>query len=304
MAKTVVYIEYNTIFKGLSFSMENNGIINIPDINISRLMWAYEQYLTVPWKYTSRLDKWITDSPECKHVYSLRWHISGSHDFTVNNITTRVDCKNSLILENLSPDDYIVYHRKSFDLPQNYICINFATENPIPKELFTYNMIRVYPHKKQEKLLQMFQDAKALFPNKPAGWELKLKSIIYEALHILFETYYKEKQSNISPDMMKISRYIDKHLYDKNISMKELADSIYISNVHFSRLFSKTFGISPKKYITERKLESVAYMLTHTDIPINEICEQVRFNDMSYFNKLFKKKYKATPRDYRKNKEW
>lgn len=280
--------------------MENNGIINIPDINISRLVWASEQYLTVPWKYTSRLDKWILDFPEYNHVYALRWHISGSHDFTINNITTRVDCKNILILENLSPDDYIVYHRKSVDLPQNYICINFATEKPIPKELFTYNTIRVYPHKKQEKLLQMFQDAKALFPNKPAGWELKLKSIIYEALHILFETYYKETRANISTEMVKILRYIDKHLYDKNISIKELADSIHISNVHLSRVFSKTFGIPPKKYIIERKLEAVASMLIHTDMPINEICAHVSFNDMSYFNKLFKKKYGLTPRDYRK----
>lgn len=280
--------------------MENNGFINIPDVIITELFWCYEQYLTVPWKYTSRLDKWMTDYHKHKNKYSLRWHILGSHDFTVNNITTRVECKNSLILENHSPDDYIVYHRKSVDLPHNYIYINFATEKPIPKELFTHNMIRVYPQKNQGKLLQLFMDANALFPNKPAGWELKLKSIIYESLHILFETYYNENQTNIPPDMVKISHYIDKHLYDKNISIKELADTIHISNVHLSRVFSKTFGMPPKKYIIERKLEAVASMLTHTAMPINEICEQVGFIDMSYFNKLFKKKYGASPRNYRK----
>ena len=169
MAEYVIYIDYNTFFERWSFIMENNGIINIPDVNISRLFWSGEQYLTVPWKYTSRLDKWITDFPEYKHVYALRWHISGSHDFTINNVTTRVDCKYSLILENLSPDDYIVYHRKSADLPHNYIFINFSTEKPIPPNLFENNIIRVYPHKKQEKLLRIFLDAKALFPNKPGS---------------------------------------------------------------------------------------------------------------------------------------
>ena len=53
------------------------------------------------------------------------------------------------------------------------------------------------------------------------------------------------------------------------------------------------------EYINNYRLERSAYLLSSTDKSIMEISMDVGFNSVSYFNKLFKIKYKLTPKEFR-----
>ncbi len=254
--------------------------------------------MTIPWQYKARLDPWMKENPEYPYKYRLRWHTSGSHEFISSDKRYIVTDKNSLVLENHTASDFANFYRKSIELPNKYISICFSIEEAVDESFFTDNVIRVYPSNK-ERLTEIFKNAVRLFPSRPNGWQLEIKSILYEALLTLFKTYMNRDSGSYPKSMMETINYIDNHLYDERLSVKELADNIHISNVHFSRLFSQTFGISPKKYILDRRLEGVASTLLHTDTPISIICEEMGFNDTSYFNKLFKRKYGVSPREYR-----
>ena len=69
------------------------------------------------------------------------------------------------------------------------------------------------------------------------------------------------------------------------------------------RFFKKHMGLTSIQYINNYRLEKAAYLLTSTNNSIMDISLEVGFDNLSYFNKLFKKKYNITPKEFRfKNK--
>ena len=54
-------------------------------------------------------------------------------------------------------------------------------------------------------------------------------------------------------------------------------------------------------YINEYRLNIATNLLETTDMSIREIAVKVGVNNISYFNKIFKKKFNLTPKEYRKN---
>lgn len=278
--------------------MENNNFFNIPDIKIAEIYWCYQENITTPWKYKSRLDPWMKEDLEHPYKYRLRWHLSGVHEFISADKRYIASGRYALVLENHTIDDFFDFFRQSVELPNRYISIAFSTEEPIDKSFFTDNTMRVFPADR-ERLTEIFTNALRLFPSKPNGWQLEIRSILYEGLLALFKTYMNMDFKIYPKSMADTINYIDKHLYDDKLTIKELSENLHISNVHFSRLFSQTFGISPKKYILDKKLENVASALIYTSTSIQLLCEEMGFNDTSYFNRLFKRKYGVPPRVYR-----
>lgn len=96
--------------------------------------------------------------------------------------------------------------------------------------------------------------------------------------------------------------YIHKN-YMESISLKGIADSIHINSSYLSTLFKKEMGKSIVDYINDVRLENAAEDLQRTKDAITEIALSNGFKDVSYFTKLFRKKYGATPRQYRQEEK-
>jgi len=93
--------------------------------------------------------------------------------------------------------------------------------------------------------------------------------------------------------------YIEDNLAN-TISAKEVAENSSLSSFHFQRLFSKTVGISIKKYILARKLSEAARELIYTDKSITEIAYCYAFETVESFARAFKRRFGTTPSSYRK----
>ena len=52
----------------------------------------------------------------------------------------------------------------------------------------------------------------------------------------------------------------------------------------------------------ERRLQQAMYFLKNTDYPVTEICDRVGYKNPTFFYKIFKARFGATPREYRKNR--
>lgn len=94
--------------------------------------------------------------------------------------------------------------------------------------------------------------------------------------------------------------YINGHLHLSSLKVAEVAAVANISPFYFSRLFRQSTGLSPHKYITQRRLEVAKQLLKKTNLPIIEISAEVGFNSQSHFITLFKKHVGTTPLKYRK----
>ena len=102
--------------------------------------------------------------------------------------------------------------------------------------------------------------------------------------------------------MKVILDYISEH-YKETITIEELAEILHFSPQYFMRFFKKYTGMTCLDYINEYRLNTAAKLLLETNWTISEIAEEVGLGNVSYFNRLFKRKYEMTPREYRKKVE-
>lgn len=98
----------------------------------------------------------------------------------------------------------------------------------------------------------------------------------------------------------KLKEYINENL-DQNLTRKELAAQIYLSESYVSHLFTKETGESLADYIAGCKIELAKKLLSTTAYPVSVVAMKAGYTNFSYFSKLFKKKTDLTPNEYRKN---
>ncbi|MUH00985.1 helix-turn-helix domain-containing protein [Scytonema sp. UIC 10036] len=85
----------------------------------------------------------------------------------------------------------------------------------------------------------------------------------------------------------------------KNISIADMAKIVGYSPVHFSRMFKKTTGQTPLKYLIHHRISQAKQLLEKTELPIIEIAYQVGFNSHAYFSTQFRLVTGTTPQNYR-----
>lgn len=71
------------------------------------------------------------------------------------------------------------------------------------------------------------------------------------------------------------------------------------SQEHLTRTFKKYYGISPSKYINNLRLKEATRLLRTSDAKVIDIVYDCGFNNIAYFNRLFKERYGVSPRAYR-----
>lgn len=98
----------------------------------------------------------------------------------------------------------------------------------------------------------------------------------------------------------KATSYIQEH-YHKRISLKEVAEHLFMSQWHFSKLFHETIGMTFSKYMVQLKLDEAKRLLNETDLKVYEIAENVGYNDFRHFLRTFKEVEGITPVQYRKH---
>lgn len=96
----------------------------------------------------------------------------------------------------------------------------------------------------------------------------------------------------------KIEKYIAMNI-EEEFSVEELAEMVYLSPAHLSRLFKKKHNMTLSSYITEQRMKIAVKLLETTDMSLAAISAKSGYSNYSYFTTIFKKTYGKTPRDYR-----
>lgn len=94
-------------------------------------------------------------------------------------------------------------------------------------------------------------------------------------------------------------QYILKHL-DEPFSLDDLAREAQMSRSYFSSSFRKLNGVSVWDYITSKRVELAQQLLETTDNSILDISGSCGYNNISNFNRAFRRVTGKTPREYRK----
>ncbi len=162
--------------------------------------------------------------------------------------------------------------------------INFESSN------FFVDTITVLPIENVDLIMREFEQMKNL--QLLESNRLSVMSLFYKILNILA---HNEKFTPNS--LVPAIKYLENNYYH-NITNAELAHECKISEEHFRKLFKKTYGISPKQYIINMRINKAKQLLTEGGLKMNAISEQSGFSNQYHFCRFFKQKTGLTPTEY------
>jgi AraC family transcriptional regulator len=99
--------------------------------------------------------------------------------------------------------------------------------------------------------------------------------------------------------LARVLEYIRANLAEQ-VSVTELANVAAVSPFHFCRLFSRAVGMSPHRYLVDRRMQRGEALLRTTDISLSEVANQSGYICPNAFSVAFRRRYGMTPTSYRR----
>ncbi|GAB6928378.1 hypothetical protein JCM10914A_23610 [Paenibacillus sp. JCM 10914] len=125
--------------------------------------------------------------------------------------------------------------------------------------------------------------------------------VLYDSLELIMKQY-SDMVSTTSPAQRAIT-YIHEHL-GQSLSLQQVAKHVHMNPNYFSEMFKKETGQNYIEFVTHAKLRKSMTLLKETPAKISEIANEIGYEDIKYFNRLFKKFTGLTPSEYRANPEF
>ena len=235
------------------------------------------------------LKRTVGDSIEYTGDYDLIL-ISGDR---LEHVWEQGNCKSPVIREvtiQFSPDllPYCLLEKNQFNsIRKMLIKAEHGLVFPIETIMKVYNLINTIA--KEEKGFEQF---------------LRLLRLLYElslsenSRSLASSSFAHAERNTESRRVSKVKDYINQN-YTKKLTLDLLAQIVGMSPVAFSRFFKLRTGKTLSEYIIDIRLGYASRMLVDSNKTISEICFECGFNNLSNFNRIFKKKKNMTPKFFR-----
>lgn len=216
-----------------------------------------------------------------KH-YGLSFCREGKITYTHNNIDYVSDPQHAIILPKGQSYTFRVEKKGIFPVI-NFECADFLCDT-----------LMVLPIDNVDFAMTDFFQMKKLF--LLGRNRAKVMSLFYNIIHSFSETVDVCGNSILRPAI----KFLDNNYSLPNLTNKILADQSNISEVYFRKLFFEQYGITPRQYIIDIRINKAKQMLTEGVLKINTVSEKCGFSNPYHFSRLFKEKTGLTPTEYLK----
>lgn len=192
-----------------------------------------------------------------------------------------------------------------------FIAIVFSPEFIAPKHENAYEAyIRpvlkndlMIPRSLTDDITSIISETREWFQSRRFGYELFVKSNLLRIMALCMAKAQQNchKKNDNKMDVAKnVLDYIHNN-YQNNMTLQDLADQAHVSREHLCRVFREVSESSPIAYLNRYRIMQSAHLLNSTRKSISEISSDCGFNNSSYFNKLFLRFMKCTPKEYRRS---
>jgi len=151
--------------------------------------------------------------------------------------------------------------------------------------------------------------AQTLMPSTSKASTKEKEALLKTYLTTLFQHLYEHETLSTTrlpsghlptTTLLKIADYLSTH-YLEDISIEELSRQFDLSTSYLIRSFKQHFNMSPHAYrINQRVLHGQQAL--KTGLPIADVAHTVGFNDQAHFQRAFKQRVAATPKQYMTSK--
>src|SRR2546425_13131340 len=98
--------------------------------------------------------------------------------------------------------------------------------------------------------------------------------------------------------LRRVTAYIDENLR-RELRLAELSAVVHMSPYHFARLFKRSTGVSPHRFVVRRRIDEARALLATRTVAITEVARSVGFRTPSHFTTTFRRIIGMTPSEYR-----
>ena len=154
-----------------------------------------------------------------------------------------------------------------------------------------------------EEIRSCLDDCDKISAVSGEGYELLLKSSLFRIFHALYmisEKNTRHAQKTTHEGMKAVVKYVELHYMEK-LTIDDMAHLAGFSSSHFMKYFKATMGQSFIDYLNDYRLMMASRLLLASTEPILMIAQEVGYDNISYFNRIFKRRFGVTPREYRGN---
>lgn len=144
--------------------------------------------------------------------------------------------------------------------------------------------------------------------NQKQGFDsvLELMSILHDLsvsrnMHTLSDATFSNAEMSYNSRRIRTAVDYMNQNFHKSITLTEVARLTNMTDVSFSRFFKARTGITFMDSLLEMRLGHASRLLIDTTESVSEIAYNCGFNNISNFNRLFKKKKGCTPKEFREN---
>ncbi len=96
----------------------------------------------------------------------------------------------------------------------------------------------------------------------------------------------------------RVAGYLADH-YQESSSLDELASRFFTNKFYLTRIFKQVTGFTIREYLHIQRVQKAQEFLRSSLLPITEIALMVGFENVSYFEKIFRRYCMQSPREYR-----
>ncbi len=178
-------------------------------------------------------------------------------------------------------------------VPGGCWAINFNLLEEIDEKPFNINF------RNHESILKNFKDATSAWGEKKDVCNAIIRKCIYDIIVKIIKEHSHNyipstKELLIKPAVDTINRDFTKN----DLSVKDLADLCNISEAYFHRIFTAKFGVSPKEYIINRRIEYAKKLLLSEQFSVGEIAQMCGYFEPCHFSREFSKRVGISPNKY------
>ena len=169
----------------------------------------------------------------------------------------------------------------------------------IPSETFLTPVLPYY-----NDIYECIRKIDRLCDARTEGYQLAVKGLLFQFFYLLISNRQKKETPSVSrtkslEKMKTILKYVEEH-YAEHITIDDMAELTFYSKSHFMKFFKQHMGMGFIEYLNGYRLTMAERLLNSTDASVLEIAEQSGFDNLSYFNRIFKKKYGMPPGKWRR----
>lgn len=203
------------------------------------------------------------------------------------------------------------FHKQYTDATQSvsYVTILFDMENLTPgiaKKWYEVLLNKVYPYNKKTYTLikTIVQESSTGIPYMDS---LMLCLLTETIIRLLQSEYVVSSASpstvarqNYRDELFeRIIAYVESKIYEP-LTIAEICQQFSMSRSSLQLLFKNAVNQSPKKYISDMKLEKSRQMLRENKYTVSEISLKLGYSSIHYFSNAFNQKYHISPSEYAK----